>query len=218
MIASHEAFLDALSQGYVLKGDALSDWVASDSDDLDAFVAEFDNDEQIEPVDGYHLTELEADVRSDIALLKKLRNLAKTVIDTHEPKVQRLIEELTQIAADARRVDPRGVPHGDRRKVIVFSAFTDTIIPIHEAVTAAIDTASAGSPLGDYFGRVAPPIMGAYAKVHQRGASGGVDQGGRASTIAGFPPNTAGPRNAAGQAIARTSSTSSSPPTCWPRA
>lgn len=203
MITSHKAFLDALGKGYVLKGEALTDWVSSDSDDLDDFVAEFDRpgkgEEQIEPVDGYHLAELTADVESDIALLVDLRSLAAKVISGIEPKVVQLIEELTNIAEHARRIDRAGLSHSDRRKVIVFSAFTDTIIPIHEAVIAAIDAAPAESPLADYKDRVAPPIMGSYAKVHERGASGGVDQGGRASTIAGFAPDTAGPRNANGE-------------------
>lgn len=203
MIVSHESFLDALGQGYVLKGEALSEWVTSDSDDLDEFVLEFDKDDQIESVDGYHLTELQADVDSDITLLRELRDLAAVVIDGIEPKVERLIAELTQIATDAQRVDPRGLSHADRRKVIVFSAFTDTIVPIHEAVVDAITNAPAGSPLADYRGRIAPPIMGSYAKTHERGASGGVDQGGRASTIAGFAPATAGPRNAAGEPMAK---------------
>uniref|UniRef100_UPI000AE85BA2 C-terminal helicase domain-containing protein n=1 Tax=Mycolicibacterium llatzerense TaxID=280871 RepID=UPI000AE85BA2 len=203
MIASHEAFLEALGRGFVLKGEALNEWVSSDSDDLDDFVAEFDGNDQVESVDGYHLTELLADVESDIALLGELRDLAAAVTDGIEPKVQKLIEELTVIAQAAQRVDPRGLSHADRRKVIVFSAFTDTIIPIHEAVAAAIEAAPAGSPLADYKGRVAPPIMGSYAKVHERGASGGVDQGGRASTIAGFAPKTAGPRNAAGEPTAK---------------
>lgn len=203
MIASHESFLEALGKGFVLKGEALSDWVSSDSDDLDAFVAEFDNDEQIESVDGYHLTELQGDVQSDIALLCELRDLAHVVIEGVEPKVEQLIEELTTIAADAQRVDPRGLSHADRRKVIVFSAFTDTIIPIHEAVVEAIESAPAGSPLADYRARIAPPIMGSYARTHERGATGGVDQGGRASTIAGFAPATAGPRNAKGEPAAK---------------
>lgn len=203
MIVSHEAFLDALGKGFVLKGEALSDWVSSDSDDLDEFVAEFDEEDQIESVDGYHLAELDADVASDIALLYELRDLAAVVIDGIEPKVQKLIDELTDIAKEAQRVDPRGLSHTDRRKVIVFSSFTDTIIPIHEAVVEAITAAPAGSPLADYKDRVAPPIMGAYARVHERGASGGVDQGGRASTIAGFAPQTAGPRNAAGEPTAK---------------
>lgn len=202
MIISHESFLDALGKGLVLKGEALSEWVSSDSDDLDEFAAEFDNADQIESVDGYHLEELRSDVESDIALLHELRELAEVVIKGAEPKVERLIEELTQIAAEAQRVDPRGLSHGDRRKVIIFSAFTDTLLPIHEAVLEAIDSAPSGSPLADFGNRVAPPIMGSYAKTHERGATGGVDQGGRASTIAGFAPTTAGPRNAAGEPTA----------------
>jgi len=203
MIVSHEAFLDALGRGYVLRGEALSDWVSSESDDLDEFVEEFDNDEQVESADGYHVAELEADVRSDIALLESLLELSRVVVEGFEPKVLELIEQLGRIAEDSRRVDPRGLSRGDRRKVIVFSAFTDTIIPVHAAVVSAIASAPAGSALADYRDRVAPPIMGSYAKTHERGATGGVDQGGRASTIAGFAPNTAGPRNAAGEAVAR---------------
>lgn len=202
MIVSHEAFLEALGKGYVFKGEALSDWVSSDSDDLEDFVAEFDKDDQIESVDGYHLVELLADVECDIALLGELRDFAAVVVRGIEPKAKKLIEELTEIAKTAQRVDPRGLSHADRRKVILFSAFTDTIIPVHEAVVAAINAAPAGSPLADYKDRVAPPIMGSYAKAHERGASGGVDQGGRASTIAGFAPQTAGPRNAAGEPTA----------------
>lgn len=203
MITSHEVFLDALHKGFVLKGEALSDWLSSDSDDLDAFVEEFDNDEQIDPVGGYHLAELQSDVESDIALLRKLHAAAKAVVTANEPKIAKLIEELTDIADKARRVDARGISHGDRRKVILFSAFTDTIIPIHDAVVAAIDAAPATSPLADYKDRVASPIMGSYATTHARGESGGVDQGGRASTIAGFAPETAGERMADGSPKSR---------------
>ncbi|MBX7134162.1 MAG: hypothetical protein K1X67_15935 [Fimbriimonadaceae bacterium] len=204
MITSHDAFLDALGQGYVLKGEALGDWVSSDSDDLDEFVAEFDDeeDDQIESADGYHLAELQADVESDIALLGELRDLAAAVVRGTEPKAEQLIGELTEIAAAARRVDARGLSHSDRRKVIIFSAFTDTILPIHESVVKAISAAPPDSPLSDYKDRVAPPIMGSYASTHERGAHGGVDQGGRASTIAGFAPVTAGPRNSDGEPTA----------------
>ncbi|MGV7608588.1 helicase-related protein [Mycobacterium kansasii] len=203
MIASHDAFLQALRRGFVLRGEALSEWASSDSDDLDEFVAEFDDDEQIESIDGYHLSELKADVESDIALLCRLRDLAEVVVNNNEPKIRKIVAELTDIAAQARRVDPRGISSADRRKVIVFSAFTDTIIPVHDAVTKAIDAAPLDSPLADYKGRIAPPIMGSYAKTHERGRTGGVDQGGRAATIAGFAPQTAGPRNAAGEATAK---------------
>jgi hypothetical protein len=164
MIISHEAFLDAIGRGYVLKGEALSDWVSSESDDLNEFVAEFDVDDQVESVEGYHSAELQADVESDISLLRHLVDLAREVVERDEPKVTKLVSELEVIAREAQRVDPRGLSHVDRRKVIIFSAFTDTIVPIHEAVVAAIDNAQAGSALHDYKGRVAPPIMGSYCK------------------------------------------------------
>lgn len=45
--------------------------------------------------------------------------------------------------------------------------------------------------------------MDPYAKVHERGESGGVDQGGCASTTAGFAPKTEGPRNADGDPTAK---------------
>lgn len=198
MITSHEVFLDALHNGFVLRGEALSDWLSSDSDDLNEFVEEFDNNDQIDSVDGYHLAELMSDVKSDIALLRELHAAAEAVVTASEPKIAKLIEELTEIAEGARRVDARGVSHGDRRKVIIFSAFTDTVIPVHAALVRAIDAAPATSPLSDYKGRVASPIMGSYAIAHSRGESGGVDQGGRASTVAGFAPDTAGERTADG--------------------
>ena len=53
-------------------------------------MAEFDDDEQIESVDGYHLSELKADVESDIALLYRLRDLAEVVVRTTSPRSARL--------------------------------------------------------------------------------------------------------------------------------
>jgi len=203
MIASHVSFLAALDLGYVLKADALSEWVSSDSDDLDEFLAEFDSEDQVESADGYQVELLHADVEEDITLLQTLRKLAQRVIDGAETKSQELVAELTRIAEEARSIDPRGLSSADRRKVIIFSTYTDTIVPLHEAVIRAIDEAPPGSALADYKGRVAPPIMGTYAKTHERGARGGVDQGGRAATITGFAPATAGPRNAAGEPTAK---------------
>ena len=82
--------------------------------------------------------------------------------------------------------------HGDRRKVVIFTAFGDTIIPIHEAVTNAINAAPESSPLSDYKNRIAPEILGGYAKTRARGASGGVSQSGRSTIVAEFAPKTAG--------------------------
>ena len=73
MIVSHESFLGALHQGYVLKGEALNDWVSSDSDDLDAFVEAFDDDEQVDAASGYHVAELDAHKAGSLPLVGDAR-------------------------------------------------------------------------------------------------------------------------------------------------
>lgn len=193
LIDAHRAFIAALDQGYVLQGEALREWGSSESDDLDAFVQGLDEDNASNAftVSDFHHEELKEDVRADLQLLSELRELTAATISDGELKAQQLIEELTRIAEASQRVDPRGVPAGDRRKVIVFSTYSDTIIAIHEEVSAAVRNAPEGSPLALYKDRVAPPIMGAYASVQKSGKHGGVDMGGRAATIEGFAPETA---------------------------
>lgn len=203
LIRAHQAFLDGLDKGYVLIGDALREWGSSESDDLDDFVKSLDDDDadQAQPVELYLVEDLRADVESDLELLGRLRVLAEKTIADGEPKSDRLVRELEAIATAARAVDARGVPSGDRRKVIVFSTYSDTVVALHEDVASAIAAAPAGSALADYRDRLAPPILGAYASIQKRGESGGVDQGGRASTLAGFAPRSAGELNDAGNPV-----------------
>lgn len=193
LVASHEAFLAALSQGSVLTGEALRDWTSSDASDLDEFISTLDEEslQDVESINLYEIKELKADVESDLHLLSELRDLARDTSKTSDKKSQKLVEELTQIASESRKADPRGVSSGDRRKVIVFSSFADTIVDLHARVKDAIDT-SANSELSDYKGRLAEPIMGSALTTKLHGASGGVDQDRRTRMMAEFAPETAG--------------------------
>lgn len=197
LAGAHRTFLNGLANGYVLTGEALREaGGVSESDDLDAFVAQLDErfDGQWQPADQYDAARLQQAVESDLRLLVELRALATRSIAEEDTKAKRLIEELERIALDARAIDPSGlgVPSGDRRKTLVFSTYSDTIRALHATVTAAIDVAPAGSPLTDFRGRVPEPTMGAYRTTLERGATGSVDQGGRRETIEGFAPKTAG--------------------------
>lgn len=196
LVASHRAFHEGLARGYVLKGEALRDWGSSDSDDLDSFVEQLDVDQldQAQPVSLFHVDALREAVESDLRLLLELRSLAGESILEEDSKGERLVAELTRIALAARAVDPSGlgVSSGDRRKALVFSTYSDTIVALHEHVTRAIDAAPVGSPLADYRGRVPEPVMGAYKSTVLRGETGSVDQGGRKLVIEGFAPLTAG--------------------------
>lgn len=192
LVAAHKAFLDGMEKGYILRGEALRDWASSESDDLEAFVASLDEEKnQAEIIGGFHHEALREDVETDLALLEELRALAEIAAGDGDPKADRLIAELTAIAERARRVDASGLSSGDRRKVIVFSTYSDTIVDLHDRVQAAL-LANPTSALADYVGRLPAAVMGAYTSTHKAGKSGGVDQAGRANIVQEFAPETAG--------------------------
>ena len=80
LIKSHESFLNALNEGWVLAGDALREWTTSDAADFDEFVAQLDDrrSTQIDPAANYHLDELRSDINDDVDLLRRLHIIADT--------------------------------------------------------------------------------------------------------------------------------------------
>jgi ERCC4-related helicase len=192
LVNAHRGFLDALSQGRVLTGEALREWTSSEAESLDEFLEGLSEtgQEDVEHASLYDTEVLKEDVASDLQLLTELQELAQEAAKFSDLKVKSLIEELSSIATGARQADARGLPSGDRRKVIIFSSFADTILDIHTKVSAAIEEAR-NSSLGDYKNRVAEPVMGTGLSTKLHGASGGVDQDRRTRMISEFAPETA---------------------------
>lgn len=195
LVRTHETFIKGIDSGYVITGETLSELTSSDDEDFELVVERLDLDslETALPAAEFRVAELREDVVSDLALLRELHQFA---VDAHkdiDPKFETLLLELDAIAAAAARPDKNGIEEGDRRKVIIFSTYADTVVDIQERLQRALKTQS-GRPSDSYIGRIAPAIMGAYASTHKKGQSGGVDQGGRAHTVASFAPKTAGER------------------------
>lgn len=193
LITSHEFFLAGLEAGRVLKGKALRDWIASESEDLEQYLSEesMDNPDLIDLLSNYHGDVLQADVESDLALLKDLLVKADAAIASSDSKFESLIDELTAIAAEARQKENGDLSATDRRKVIIFSGYADTVIDIYDRLKDRLEH-SADGPLADYRGRIpSEPIMGGYKNAHKLGKEGGVDLGGRAAIVEGFAPKTA---------------------------
>ena len=186
LVTSHEAFVKGINGGYVLTGDALRDFVSSENDDLDAFLDGLDDesDDQVKPIADFDRKALHKDVELDLVLLKDLLKVAlNRQAQGPDAKVEEMLKHLTEIATDAARPDKHGLSSGDRRKVIVFTTYTDTVEDLHKRVVQAVNKAPKNSPLHAYKGRIAPAVFGG-----RRGSS----QGDRAATLAGFAPMTAG--------------------------
>ena len=186
LIKSHESFLNALNEGWVLAGDALREWTTSDAADFDEFVAQLDDrrSTQIDPAANYHLDELRSDINDDVDLLRRLHIIADAAAhDDADLKARRLIARLRDIAEQTHTPSKDGLSATDRRKTIIFSSFADTIEDLHARVTTVIEHAGGDDALSVYQGRVAPAIFGSKS---------GIDQDARARTIARFAPETAG--------------------------
>jgi superfamily II DNA or RNA helicase len=173
MAASHDDFLALLDAGSVATGKTLAEWAATDSDDaddLEGFVSRRAAD--LDPVALYDVDALRADVEHDRDVLLAFAAEAETVTAATDPKLAALVEELAVIAQEAQKSGIGEADVRDRRKVLVFSYFADTVDWVMEHLEERVDS---DPRLGDYSGRIAA-------------AAGGRD--GKDEALFGFAPRT----------------------------
>jgi hypothetical protein len=192
MITSHTTFLRALDGGVVLTGRLLGDFGVSD-EEIEDFLDDVDRDDAgFSDLSEYDKDSLRNRVKMDISLLEELVDLAEQSLKFEDPKVEKLLNDLSQIASDSKKVSPDGVSERDRRKVIIFATYTDTINYLRDRVVEAVNAAKIGSPLAEFKGRIPEAIYGSRT---------GISQEQRARTLAEFVPFTAGPLDSDGLPI-----------------
>jgi hypothetical protein len=186
LAAAHEAFLEALKRGKVLIGDALNAYAQGEVDELDELLAsDPDLAEQSTDASDYDVAALRSHVNHDLVVLKSIAVSAKSFHKKNlDDKVQVLLGRLEENAKNALKRGSQELTESERRKVLVFSTYTDTVNDIHARVVDAVNKAKSSSPLAGYKGRIAPAISG---------SRGGREQREKADTLAGFCPRTAGP-------------------------
>lgn len=173
MAASHDDFDGLLDAGLVATGKTLAEWAATDSDDLDEleeFVSR--NGADLESVSLYDVEALRADVLHDREVLLAFAADASAVTPDRDPKLAALIEQLAVIAREAEEAGIGEADSRDRRKVLVFSYFADTVDWVIEHLEGMVD---ADPRLADYSGRITA-------------TAGGRD--GKETALFGFAPRT----------------------------
>jgi superfamily II DNA or RNA helicase len=173
MAASHDDFLDLLGKGLVATGRTLAEWAATDSDDLDV-VEEFvsRNGADLESAAQYDVGALRADVEHDREVLLRFAEEAESVSAEADPKLDALTEVLAEIAAEAETEGFTPEDARDRRKVLVFSYFADTVDWIMDFLLAETKR---------------NPALGAY---RERIAAAAGNRDGRETALFGFAPRT----------------------------
>lgn len=127
MAVSCDAFLTLLDRGLVATGEALRELATSDSDDLDELVAAKGEAWTVESVTDYDVEALRAQVLADRDLLRSWSDDARSIRPQDDPKLRALRQTLLDILAASRTGAVDEETQRDRRKVIIFSHFADTV-------------------------------------------------------------------------------------------
>ena len=153
MAQSHDDFLSLLDEGWVASGTALREWIKSDSDDVGDFLRELDGDlaNPPEPVSEYRVDQLRAAVLADRDLLLEFAKEAAAIEPADDPKLAILVEQLVAIADEADQEGVTEEQQRDKRKVLIFSYFADTVTWISNFLEHVVD---ADPRLAAFKGRV----------------------------------------------------------------
>ena len=176
MADNHRAFLSLLNEGLVATGDVLSDWMTTDSDEVDLFLDKHADTSDI--IDNYDATRLRTCVEHDLRLLEGFAAEAHQVTHNTDPNLRVLVDEIADINTEAEQEGGNRSTVHNRRKVLIFSYYADTVDWIYKHLENVTNT---DPRLENYRSRIARITGGDPTKHKQQ-------------VVAGFAPETAASR------------------------
>jgi hypothetical protein len=149
LIRDHEIFLDALRKGRVVTTRFLREIGANDEGSLDELLAAGTNSE---PASLFDAEQLKTAVAADLEVLHALRKNVNFIRPEGDPKLRALVTELEKIAAQAAKEAVDLIDETQKRKVILFSFFADTVKYVRDFLFAEVNR---NRRLAGYKGRIA---------------------------------------------------------------
>ena len=130
MVKEHEEFLERLDQGGVITTAFLRE-VSTDDED---FFKELSDPSSAKVVDSgeFKVEELRRDVTTDCILLKSLADAAESITKEQDGKLMALSAVLRDIVKQAEKEASDNKDEAQRRKVMIFSTYADTVSWIQE--------------------------------------------------------------------------------------
>ncbi len=136
MVRENETFLDALDSGYVVTTAFMKEVSADDETVFEEILAGTENKVETSP---YDVIQLRAAVEHDRDILANLASKVRAITPSHDSKLKVLAEALVEIAQQATIEAIDAVDEAQKRKVLVFSYFEDTVEWIHDYLEHAIE-------------------------------------------------------------------------------
>ncbi len=148
MVRANDVFLEGLDRGVILTAEAIEEWEQVDSDEaFDKLI----RDMAPTSAAGYDVERLRADVIKDRDLLRDFAEKASQVTRKNDPKLKELVEALVKILSKAETAGQNEKDIRNKRKVIIFSFFQDSVDWIYGHL---IDVLETDKRLAPYRGRL----------------------------------------------------------------
>ncbi len=129
MVNEHDSFIAALDAGHVVTTTFMRELSA---DDDAAFEEVLEATEHSNDATLYDVKSLRSVVRADRAVLQSLLEQAASVDASQDPKLEVLADALAEIALQAEREAYDEADERQRRKVLIFSFFEDSVLWIRD--------------------------------------------------------------------------------------
>ncbi|MGE0503770.1 MAG: helicase-related protein, partial [Rhizobiaceae bacterium] len=148
MAREHRTFLAALDKGHVIRTELIREVSAVDDDELEELLTESG---QSIPAGQFKVAALRKAVEGDLDKIQRLGAAAVRVASTEDTKLVALAEALVQIAREAADEAVSDEDAQQKRKVLIFSFFADTVVYLRKALGEA---AKRDTALAPYLGRM----------------------------------------------------------------
>ena len=124
MAEQHRTFLEALKKGHVVTTEFLNELSADDEMSLEEMLA---GGAETFSASDYDSKMLKVAVEADLDIFERLLKEARKVDAARDPKLKALVAELVNIAKQAENEATNAEDEAQKRKVLIFSSFADTV-------------------------------------------------------------------------------------------
>jgi hypothetical protein len=163
----HRMFLAALDRGHVITTKTLHELAGADDEALDDLL---DQSDEVTSTSDYDVPKLRAAVEGDLEKLEALCRGVQQITPERDPKLKSLVSALSAIAKQAEDEATSDDDARQKRKVIIFSFFADTVAYLRRELAKEIDRNPALAPYRDRIVAVAGSVDVEPSEVGRQGA------------------------------------------------